>query len=241
MGRDNFWEGRGYPIVMYRDTLRSSVQKRLNRSRCCLGYGLVWAQWSTSSSYSAGDVNAPSHKGTLAPPGEYDWTVRLLQRCGLMSNYFDHLLVWLSRLRFRVLRTIKISHIRLTCQSLLQIAALNVRVGGLHGRHWIAGCVAQKLFVVALLPALDRIWQWEHFGRPIVLFIIGEPKIQSLPPAITPKAWPTNSGQHCPVVAPANETLASLKPAVWRTRERKSILEVWGLPLWGDGGRKKKP
>ena len=30
--------------------------------------------------------------GTLAPPGEYDWTVCLWQRCGLMSNYFDHLL-----------------------------------------------------------------------------------------------------------------------------------------------------
>jgi len=26
---------------------------------------------------------------TLAPPGEYDWSVR--RRCGLMSNYFDHL------------------------------------------------------------------------------------------------------------------------------------------------------
>jgi len=30
--------------------------------------------------------------GILAPLGEYDWTVRLRQRCGLMSNYFDHLL-----------------------------------------------------------------------------------------------------------------------------------------------------
>jgi len=29
---------------------------------------------------------------TLAPPGEYYWTVRVRQRCGLMSNYFDHLL-----------------------------------------------------------------------------------------------------------------------------------------------------
>jgi len=29
---------------------------------------------------------------TLAPPGEYYWTVRLRRRCGLMSNYFDHLL-----------------------------------------------------------------------------------------------------------------------------------------------------
>jgi len=29
---------------------------------------------------------------TLAPPGEYDWTVPVPQRCGLMSNYLDHLL-----------------------------------------------------------------------------------------------------------------------------------------------------
>jgi len=28
---------------------------------------------------------------TLAPPGEYYWIVRLRRRCGLMSNYFDHL------------------------------------------------------------------------------------------------------------------------------------------------------
>ena len=25
----------------------------------------------------------------LAPPGEYDWTVRVWRRCSLMSNYFD--------------------------------------------------------------------------------------------------------------------------------------------------------
>jgi len=29
---------------------------------------------------------------TLAPPGEYDWIVHVRWRCGLMSNYFDHLL-----------------------------------------------------------------------------------------------------------------------------------------------------
>ena len=29
----------------------------------------------------------------LAPPDEYDWTVRVRQRCGLMTNYFDHLLL----------------------------------------------------------------------------------------------------------------------------------------------------
>jgi len=31
-------------IVKYRDTTRSSVQRRLNQSRCRLGCGLVWAE-----------------------------------------------------------------------------------------------------------------------------------------------------------------------------------------------------
>ena len=41
------WEGtilRGKQANQYRDTLQSSVQTRLNRSRCRLGYGLAWAQ-----------------------------------------------------------------------------------------------------------------------------------------------------------------------------------------------------
>jgi len=44
-GKRQFCAGKGRPIVKYRDTLRSSVQKRLNRSRCCLacGLGLGWA------------------------------------------------------------------------------------------------------------------------------------------------------------------------------------------------------
>ena len=29
----------------------------------------------------------------LVPPGKYDWTIRVWRRCGLMSNYFDHLLL----------------------------------------------------------------------------------------------------------------------------------------------------
>ena len=44
MESGNFWREKGHPIVKYRDTLRSSVQKRLNRSRCRLGYGFRWAQ-----------------------------------------------------------------------------------------------------------------------------------------------------------------------------------------------------
>jgi len=30
---------------------------------------------------------------TLAPPGEYEWAVHMRRRCGLVSNYFDHLLL----------------------------------------------------------------------------------------------------------------------------------------------------
>jgi len=41
MGRNNFEGETGKP---YRDTVRSSVQTRLNRSRCRFGCGLAWAQ-----------------------------------------------------------------------------------------------------------------------------------------------------------------------------------------------------
>jgi len=59
-----------------KDTVQWTMQKRLNRSICRLGCGLIFA----------------TRQVTLAPSGEYNWTIRLQQRCGLMSNYFDHLL-----------------------------------------------------------------------------------------------------------------------------------------------------
>jgi len=48
-GPDPPWEGailrgKGCPIVKYMNTLRSSAQKRLNRSRCHLGCGLGCAR-----------------------------------------------------------------------------------------------------------------------------------------------------------------------------------------------------
>jgi len=38
-----------------------------------------------------GGTPTPYMGAHLASPGEYYWTIRLRRRCGLMSNYFDHL------------------------------------------------------------------------------------------------------------------------------------------------------
>jgi len=46
MRRGNFYGEKGRPIVKYSDSLSWDVQKRLNRSRCCLGCGLGWVQGS---------------------------------------------------------------------------------------------------------------------------------------------------------------------------------------------------
>jgi len=43
-GKGPFCGGKGRPIIKYRDTLWSSVQKRPNRSRCRLDCELGWAQ-----------------------------------------------------------------------------------------------------------------------------------------------------------------------------------------------------
>jgi len=43
-GKGQFLGGNRQTIVKYRDTLRSSVQRRLNRSRCRLGCGFAWAK-----------------------------------------------------------------------------------------------------------------------------------------------------------------------------------------------------
>jgi len=51
---------------MPHDILSWAVQKWLNRSRCCLGYELGWAQGSMC------------YMGcTLAQPGKYDWTIHV--------------------------------------------------------------------------------------------------------------------------------------------------------------------
>jgi len=84
-GSDPRWHeailrGKGRPAVKYSDSVPWAVQKWLNRSGCRLGFGFGWAQ---ESMYWVGC--------TLAQPSEYKWTVHVLRRCGLLSNYFDHL------------------------------------------------------------------------------------------------------------------------------------------------------
>jgi len=90
--KGQFWE-KGSPIVKYRDFLPWAVQKWLNWSICCLGCGLGWTEGSTSSIVFNRWCQCAHMGGTLAPPGEYDWTLRLQQQSGLMLNYFYHMLL----------------------------------------------------------------------------------------------------------------------------------------------------
>ena len=53
------------PIVNHRHFLPLAVQKRLNRSICCLGCGLEWPKDAQIQSYSPGDANVPSWEDTL--------------------------------------------------------------------------------------------------------------------------------------------------------------------------------
>ena len=79
------------------------------RELCNIGWTDWFAVWIVDSggpkeaqvqSYSPGGANVPTWEGTLTPPCEYKWTVRLRRRCGLMSNYFDHFLYLIPTLYF---------------------------------------------------------------------------------------------------------------------------------------------
>ena len=60
-----------------------ALQKQLNWLRWRLGCELRWAQ---GSMYWMRCTNC-----TLQPPGEYNQTIHVWWRCGLISNYFNHL------------------------------------------------------------------------------------------------------------------------------------------------------
>jgi len=69
------FEGKGWPIVNYWDSVSWGVQKLLNRSRCHLGCRLGWVQKACIR-----------WRCTLALTGEYDWTVHVRLRCGLFCQ-----------------------------------------------------------------------------------------------------------------------------------------------------------
>jgi len=54
---------------------------------------LEWAQGRNHVLDEGPDSTCIRWMRTMAPPGEYDWTVHLRRRFGLLSNYFDHLLL----------------------------------------------------------------------------------------------------------------------------------------------------
>jgi len=81
MGRGNFEGVKGHPIVKYRDILRSSVQKWLNRPRCRLGCGLRWAKESCVGwgSRGAEDVAMAIIFGTKIAITGFTWTTATRQ------------------------------------------------------------------------------------------------------------------------------------------------------------------
>jgi len=87
--------GKGTAIVKYRPigSLPWAVQKRLNQLRC---------QWDVDS---GGSKEACIRwESTLAQPGEYDWTVHVQLRCGLVMvawcNRADHYIFAMRFLSF---------------------------------------------------------------------------------------------------------------------------------------------
>ena len=97
--RGNCFGGKGRHIVKYRDTLRSSVQKWLNRSRCRLGSGLRLAQRIMCSMGSTGSKGrCHGSNCCLSIYGVYNgatWQIWLNHTCAAAmrpyANYSDNL------------------------------------------------------------------------------------------------------------------------------------------------------
>jgi len=85
MGRGNFRERDAHCKVY--DFLRWAVQRTAEPIDLPFGLWILgWAEGSTPGIREVG-ANVASWQGTLALPGEYNWTAGLLRRCGLMPNY----------------------------------------------------------------------------------------------------------------------------------------------------------
>jgi len=86
---------------------------------------LPFGLW-TQNSYSLGGANVTSWEETWARPGEYDWTIRLWRRCGIMSNYFDHLLLFMQT----VCSTVRWSLLTVVSSIVVTVAGICNSVGG---------------------------------------------------------------------------------------------------------------
>jgi len=91
MDRGNF-EGKGMPWHAQRHSAAICAKPKPS--------SVVGKKWQNGCAKMAESIEMPFalstrvgrrkhvlHGGTLAQPDEYDWTVRVQRRCGLMSNY----------------------------------------------------------------------------------------------------------------------------------------------------------
>jgi len=90
----------------YIDFLPWAAQELLKGRFAVWIVDLGWPKEAQVQSYSPGGANCAQMGRHIGTTGEYDWAVRLRQRCGLMSNYFDH---WLSH---------KLTRARIQCDAL---------------------------------------------------------------------------------------------------------------------------
>jgi len=89
-GKGEFWGGKGRPIVKFRDTLRLSVQKRLNQSRWRLGCGLRLAQGIMNCMGS----RSPMGRGSFGGKGRPFYSIGTFCRELCKSGWTDRFVVW---------------------------------------------------------------------------------------------------------------------------------------------------
>jgi len=77
------------------------------------------------------------------PPGEYDRAVHVRRRCGLMSNYFDHLLLLLSPLN-RLEKRIRDMRVRSSSHTKTQLPVLPEKLQTVPGNPEITDIYANK-------------------------------------------------------------------------------------------------
>jgi len=140
---------------------------------------------------------------TLAPSGEYYWTVRLRRRCGLMSNYWPLVSVY-SSVAWNISSSVAKQSLLDIFQTTCRLFLLRLRKGSKYQSscldvvrsHCLAGRISRKPYVrtsrnflyVSRMPWLDsrlttmdyvmyfRFCRWRHFYIMVQIHVqaIGE-------------------------------------------------------------------